>query len=236
MKIITARQETKNNMYNVVIVQCDANLTIVATNAALAAAFEEFKATVGKINTAAQVSSAVTTGLTTDKKASKDTLSRTASIIAGQIFAYAAKTKNNELKEAVDFSQTDLRRLKDGELVPRCQTIHDLGVTNLGALVDYNVTNATLTDLQTTIQNYAESVPKPRAAQTDRSTVKLNIKNLFIEADDILVEQMDKLVESMSKTQPDFVNTYKSARVIIDPKPKKKKPDGTGNGENNLPA
>lgn len=235
MKILTARQETKNNMYNVVIVQCDANPAIVATNAALASALEEFKTIVGRIDTAAQSSAAVTTGLSTDKNVSKDALSRTASIIAGQIYAYAAKNKNNELKEAVDFSQTDLRRLKDGELVPRCQTIHDLGITNLGALADYNVTSAALTDLQTTIQNYAASVPKPRTAQTDRSTVKLNIKNLFKEADEILVEQMDRLVESMSKTQPDFVNTYKSARVIIDPKPKKKKPDET-NGENNPPA
>ena len=227
MNILTARQESKNNMYDVVIIQCDANSAIVNTNAALASAFAEFKTIAANINTAAQSSAAVTTGLATDKKVSKNTLSRTASIIAGQIFAYAAKNKNNELKEAVNFSATDLRRLKDGELVPRCQTIHDLGTANLAVLADYGVTNAALTGLQTEIQAYAESVPKPRAALTDRSTVKLNIKNLFKEADALLVEQMDKLVETMSKTEPDFVNTYKSARVIIDPKSNKKE-SGTG--------
>lgn len=234
MKIITARQEVKNNMYDVVIDKGNANIAVIGTNVALASAFDEFKTVVAKINLAKQSSAAVTTGLATDKKVSKNTLSRTASIIAGQIFAFAAKNKNNLLKEAVDFSATDLRRLKDEELVPRCQEIHSLGTTNRAALTDYGVTNAALTELQTEIEAYAANVPKPRSAQTDRSTVKLNLKNLFAEADEILVEQMDRLVEAMSKTDPDFVNTYKSARVIIEPKAKKK-PDGT-NGGNNTPA
>lgn len=168
MKIITARQEVKNSMYGVVIDKCNANIAIVRTNFALSSAFDEFKTVVAKINLAKQSSAAVTIGLATDKKGSKNALSRTASVIAGQIFAFAAKNKNNLLKEAVDFSATDLRRLKDEELVPRCQEIHDLGAANLAALGDYGVTNTALTGLQTEIEAYAESVPKPRSAQADR--------------------------------------------------------------------
>lgn len=134
----------------------------------------------------------------------------------------------------VNFSSSDIYRIKDGEFSARCQTIHERGAANIAALADFGVTNAALTALQAAIEDYAASVPKPRSAITDRATVKRNIKNLFFDADDILIEQMDKLVEAMSKTQPDFANTYKSARVIIDPKPKKK--SGTDNGETNPPA
>lgn len=236
MKTLTSKQEKKLNMCDLVIVKCDENATVVNTTPALAAALDEFKAKIALIHAAAPTSANVITGFATDKTAQKKSVSQMAAVIAGQIYAYASKNKNPVLKEAVDFSASDIYRTKDGELAARCQTIHDLGVTNIAALADFGVTNAALTELQTAIQAYVDSAPKPRSAIADRSTVKRNIENLFFEAEDILIEQMDKLVESMSKTQPDFVNTYKSARVIIDPKPKKQKPDGTGNGDDNPPA
>ena len=96
----------------------------------------------------------------------------------------------------------------------------------LTALKDYGVTGDKLTDLQKAIDNYARSVPKPR-------TVKANIRRYFKDADTILVEQIDKLVETFAEDFPDFVATYKSARVILDPK-SKKKTNGTSaqNGSN----
>ncbi len=235
MQTLTARQEAKLNMYEVVAVTLDANSAITAANAALTAAIVEFKAFIAQIMAAAQTSSAVLTGIAADKKATKNSVSQTAAVIAGQIFAFAAKNGNNTLKQAVNFSATDLRRVKDGEFVPRCQTIHNLGVEHKTALADYGITDAKLADLQTAIDDYAQSVPKPRAAITDRATVKANIKQYFRQADTLLAEQVDKLVETFSKESPDFVATYRNARVIIDPKSKKKESDGTDNGGGNNP-
>ena len=137
MKILTARQEVKRNMYDVVILKCEANLPIITTNTALLAAFDELKAVVANITTAAPLSAAVLTGITADKLVSKTDLSQFTATIAGQIYAYAAKNGNNELKNAVDFSASDLKRLNDGELAPRCQTIHDLCAANIETLKDY---------------------------------------------------------------------------------------------------
>ncbi len=229
MKILTSRQEVKRNMYDVVILKCDANLPIITTNAALLAAFNEFKAVIANITVAAPLSAVVTTGITTDKLVSKTDLSQITAITGGQIYAYAAKTGNNALKDAVDFSASQLKKLKDGEIAARCQTIHDLGVANKDALADYGVTTAKLAELQTAINDYVQSAPKPRSAITDRATVKANIRNYFAQADAILVEQMDKLVETLIEDHPDFVQTYKNARIIVDQKTKSK---GNGNGEN----
>lgn len=237
MKTLNARQEVKLNMYDVVVVKCDENAAVVNKTPALADALDEFKTKVASIHDAAPTSAAVITGFATDKTTHKKTVSELTSFVAGKIYAYAAKTKNPVLKEASDFSLSDLKRTKDGEFAARCQTIHDLGAANIAALADFGLTNASLTELQAAIDSYAASAPKPRAALTDRVTVKFNIRKLFFEADEILAEQMDKIVESMSKTEPDFVNTYFAARVILDPKQKKKKPDGTNTGgENNPPA
>lgn len=231
MKTLTSRQEAKLNMYDVVIVKCDENTFAVNTIAALGAAVTEFKSIVAQIHAAAPESAAVITGFAADKTNQKESVSRTAAVIAGQIFAYAAKTKNVVLKQAVDFSESDLNRIKDGEFAARIQTIHDLGVEHKTALADYGITDANLADLQAAISDYAASVPKPRAAIADRSTVKSNIKQMFKDADEILVEQMDNLVETLTPTAPDFVHTYKSARVIIDPKTGN--PEDSGSNTNN---
>lgn len=235
MKTLNARQEVKLNMYDVVIVKCDDNAAVVNKTPALAGALDEFKTKVASIHAAAPTSAAVITGFATDKTTHKKNVSELASFVAGKIYAYGAKTKNPVLKEAADFSLSDLKRTKDGEFAARCQTIHDLGAENITVLADFGLKPTDLTELQTAIDSYAASAPKPRAALTDRVTVKQNIKTLFTEADEILSEQMDKLVESMSKTEPDFATTYFAARVIIEPKAKKK-PNGTENdGEDDTP-
>lgn len=227
MKILTSRQEVKRNMYDVVIIKCEENISIISTYPALLAAYNEFKALVDNITAAAPLSAVITTGITADKLVSKTDLSQMTATIAGQIYAYAAKTENNQLRDSVDFSASQLRKLKDGEIAVRCQTIHDLGVANKGALTDYGVTDAKLTALQTAINNFAQNAQKPRSAITDRATVKANIRNYFAQADAILDDQMDKLVETLSADHPDFVSTYKNARIIVDEKTKKK-PNGNG--------
>lgn len=234
MRTLDSRQEAKLNMYDVVRTHCNGNSAIIETNAAFTTAFDEFKTKVAAIESAARISGANLTGIAADKSVSKQDLSRIASQTAGLIYAYAAKNGNNTLKQAVNFSASDLLRLKDAEIAPQSQSIHDKGVENLAALADYGVTAEKLADLQAAINSYAQSVPKPRTAIAERSTVKANIKQLFREADTILVEQLDRLIENFRKDHPDFVSTYKAARKIVDPK-SKSKPEGETEG-NNPPA
>jgi ABC-type uncharacterized transport system auxiliary subunit len=47
-----------------------------------------------------------------------------------------------------------------------------------------------------------------------------NLRELFKQTDAILREQMDRLVVTFKATHPDFVKTYESTRIIVDP-PKK---------------
>ena len=232
MKILDARQEAKLNMYQVVQSLCDANTPIVETNKAFANALIEFKAKIAQIDVGTGLTSLVLTGIAADKSVSKQDLSVIATQIAGLIFAFAAKTGNNTLKQAVNFSTTDISKLKDGEIAPQCQNIHDSGVANLANLADYGVTTAKLDDLQTAINSYTGHVAKPRTAITERATTKANIKQYFKQADAILTEQMDKLVENFKADNPDFVSTYRNARIIIDPAKTTTKITGTATGTN----
>lgn len=228
MKILTARQEVKLNMYEVVRMVVNEHSDIITANQAFSESFTEFEGVADGIRANAPLSGAVLTGITADKRVSKLSLSKTCAFLAGLGFAYAAKSKNNTLKAAFDFSENQLKRIKDGEIAARCQAIHDLLLENRGALEIYGVTTDKLQELQAAINSYAASAPKPRTAVTNRSTIKANIKAQFARADEILEEQMDKLIENFAESAPDFVTEYKKARIIVDEKskPKEGEPDG----------
>lgn len=245
VKMLDARQEAKQKMYGVVRTLCADNSSIVDGNLGFKNAVAEFGGVVGQIDSAAQLVGTSLTGITMDKNVSKQDLIAETATMAGRIYAYAAKSGNNTMKQAANYSETDLRRLKDTELAPACQAIHDLAEANKAELKDYGVTAAKLTALQAKITAYAAAVPKPRSAIAGRKTTKEQIKQLFKTADAILAEQMDRLIDDFATDNPEFVAGYRNARMIVDPRtpPKPANPGGGnakggegGEGGENPPA
>jgi uncharacterized coiled-coil protein SlyX len=237
IKVIDKRQETKLNMFHVVIVLCDGKITIVNTNVAFKDSFTDFKAIVAQIDGNVQRAGEKRTGFAVDKKNSAGILCENASTVGGYLRAFAAKTGNNALKDAVDYSESDLSHLKDGELAPVCQQIHDRAVENKDALAPYNVTTAKLAALQTQIDDYVANATKPREAAIDRKGLKELNRQLVKQADNILKEQMDLLIKDFNAADPQFVIDYKNARIVIDAKTGKKVNEmNPGGNTSNPPA
>ena len=214
---MTSRLESKLDMYRAIQNYCDNNMPIVSTVPAFATAFTAFKANVAAIIANAQQEEQVIKGITTDKQVGKKTLAQLGADVAAPIFAYASSINDNTLKAQVSFSFSDLLAAKDELLPVRCQNIHDAGTANLVALTPFGITAPLLASLQSTIIAYKLKVPTPRNAAADKKTVRLNQQNLFTATDLILKEQMDKTLAGFKAANPDFVNTYKANRVIIDP-------------------
>lgn len=212
-----SRLEARLNMYHAVIAYCDENAAIVATVPAFQTALTSLKAKVSSIVSTSQLEEEVISGITTDKGVLRTTLCEQAADIAALVYAYAASINNNTLKEAVDFSKTDLKLTKDDNLPQVCQNIHAAANDNLAALAPYGVTAPMLASLDDLIEDYAEAVPKPRNAAALKKTYNATIKALYKEADAILKEQMDKTAVSFKTTHPVFYETYKNNRIILDP-------------------
>lgn len=119
--------------------------------------------------------------------------------------------------QEVNFSYSDLFKTKDDQLTPRCQNIHNAATTNIASLAPYGITAATVATLLTTINNYQSKVPDPRNAAAQKATIRINLKNLIKETGTILKLQMDKTAVGFKSANPDFYNTYKVNRIIIDP-------------------
>lgn len=71
--------------------------------------------------------------------------------------------------------------------------------------------------MQSTIDIYQSKVPDPRNAAALKVTIRTNLKNLIKEADTVLKLQISKTIVALKSSNPDFVLTYKTNRVILDP-------------------
>jgi Carboxypeptidase regulatory-like domain len=214
---MNAKQNAKFRMYRATETHCSDNLEITKNMPAFTAAFNNFKAKLTEITGTTQQRSSVLVGITTDKNVSRQNLGKQASDAAGMIFAFASVIGNNTLKQQVNVSETKLVQTNEEQFVSRCQNIHAKGTEHLAMLADYGITEQTLNNLQSAIDEYVAKSPKSRTAKSSRKTMTANLSQLFREADIILKEQMDKLVVVFRAEHPDFVKTYEATRIIIDP-------------------
>jgi hypothetical protein len=214
---MNAKQEAKLKMYRATEKHCDDNATIISSLLAFQSAFTNYKAKIASIISITQQTDLVLTGIATDKSDAKQTLCQIAADIASLIFAYADANKNNTLKQEVNFNLSKLVRTRDDQLAPRCQNIHDKGLANVDALKNFGVDEDKLQVLQTAINTYSAESPKTRTATSSRKTLNANLRQLLRETDAILKNQMDKLVVAFRANNPNFVATYETNRIIVDP-------------------
>lgn len=228
IKIFSKREETQVNMMDVVIGFLSDKTDIVALNLGFKDAVDEVKPLVADLKTIAPLGAVSTVGITAGKNNSKTTLCEKTARFAGLISAYAEKTGDTEMQTAVSVSKSELKQMRDGEIALRCQTILDLGAAHQAALADYGINNHKITELQAAIDVFNQTAQKPRAAITDRTVIKAQVKAKLAKALNIFKKRLDLLIEDYADTHPEFAAAYKEKRKIVDPKTIKPKDTDSG--------
>jgi hypothetical protein len=213
---MNAKEEAKLTMFRGFEQHLDTNSGIVSTITALAPASNAFKDFIAGIVNAEQLTNVNLTGITVDKGNAKQDLYQIAADSAALIAAYASTVGNPTLEAEVNYTVTKLKRLRDEQLAPVCQIIHDRAVENKAVLKDYSITDAKIAELQTEITGYTVKTPNPRTAVGNRKTQTAQRRELFRQGDAILKKQINKLIKNFRTTQPDFHNTYFNLREIPD--------------------
>lgn len=213
---MNAKDEAKFTMFRGIEQLLETYSSIVAAIPALQTAFNSFKEIIAAIANAEQLTNVNLSGITVDKVNAKQTLCQTAADIAGIITAYASASGNPTLEAEADYSVTKLKRLRDEQLAPVCQIIHDRAVEHQTALVDYGIKPPTIAALQTAINDYSAKTPNPRTALSNRKTQNAQRTELFRRGDAILKKQIDKLVQTLRTTEPEVHANYFNLREIPD--------------------
>ncbi|MGE0635293.1 MAG: carboxypeptidase-like regulatory domain-containing protein [Bacteroidia bacterium] len=211
------RDTNRLNMIRTTIQWCNENPA--ATSAI--PAFAGIKATVEtKLTIIDQLNQTATKGskgVTIDTNISRLNMQKIAFKCACALTAYAATIKSNTLRAKVNYTLNQMSAKKKEEIDDICQTIHDEANLNLASATGFGYTLTDVTDLQTAINLYRDSMANPRQAIISRSvalqTIKTQIREIL---NTLLKQQMDSMVHTLIISNPTFVSSYFNARKIID--------------------
>jgi hypothetical protein len=191
--------------------------TITATNvpAALTAAHVALNTTLGNIRNHAATQALPITGKTRDRDAVFAAAADATLVIAGLVLSYAKNQKLGDLAAKVDLTASQLARGRFDTRVQLMQQVHDAAAGVVGQLADFEVTAATLTDLQTKIDAASALLTSPRSTIVARRVATQNLAEGFGQLEDLL-HQIDPLIKARCLTDPDSYKLDQAARVVID--------------------
>ena len=214
---MTNNQRDNLDMFEEVIrfIEVDA-ATISATRAGLIAAKTKLKDLVTGIKDVAGKQTTVTGGSYEDKRVKKEALVQELLLVCGGTMAFASNITDNTLRDQMNYSVTDLRRINDETIAPFADNIAALVTPHLGAgLTGYGVTAAVMTALDGAKTAYETDKSKGRSATVFVATQTTQLPSYFNKAKAVLKNEMDPVALTLKQSQPAWYDQYKLARVIV---------------------
>ena len=123
---------------------------------------------------------------------------------------------NQDLLALTDVSRSDLDKMDAEALSNRATSVLAQANANKTELASLQVTPANIDELSQALTDFNEAKAGPRQATAERSAQTGALPALVREANDILRNQIDRMMNLFSRSHPDFVAAYKSARLIVD--------------------
>ncbi|GAB2963984.1 hypothetical protein GCM10027048_36560 [Hymenobacter coalescens] len=149
------------------------------------------------------------------KQATKQTLAERAAAVAAALLALADERQDIRLHTASDYSERQLRRQPDADLLRITQNLHQRATEHAPALAEQGVTAEELTELQAAIQAFQQEQTTPRARMADGKAQKQEIDADLRQATALLRNRVDKFMVRYQRSQPQFHTAYTSARQTI---------------------
>lgn len=154
-------------------------------------------------------------GITIDKKVMKKMMAQGLSVASSLLSAYAYKNSDNELKEYVHYSESNLYKMRDELLNEVAANILAKASEHSAELVNYGLDATTLAQATSMLNLYSDITQKPRDMKVDVSGNRIMLERLIKDTHSMLVNSMDKCADLFKITNPEFYVQYKIARKIV---------------------
>ena len=181
----------------------------------MATTINEFDLLLAEIKKYLQLTRVNEKGITQQKAAQQALVIAHTYEISSVLYAMAIKKNDEILAAKVDFTESDLLKKRDNNLVTTCLNIVEFATEHLPELIAYEVTADELIVLKEEINSFAENLTTGRVSVTERKAANEKLKIVFLQVDDLLKKQLDRIVVRYRKTEPDFYTTYQSLRRTV---------------------
>ena len=229
---MTQKQNNSLNMFNAVLQYLNDNNAEWNANTLISSGIKAFSNSVDTINKqAATQTGSNKKGYTTKKDQDLENLVMLAYKLALRVKNYAVNINDAVLKQAVNFSRTELEAGKEKDIVDRCNNIIDKANSIVAAApAEYKITPDLIAQVTT-----AANAIEPDTAERDviggtHTGATMQISTLFTTARTNL-HTLDDLIEGdADDDSSEFVTNYFIMRRTVDRKGGGKKDDGKGSG------
>jgi hypothetical protein len=137
-------------------------------------------------------------------------------MLSGTLQAYAAFTGNVELAGTVKLTKTDIMAARETDVEKVVAPVIQAARNELTNLVDYGVTEAQVTELETSIDDFNSMIGRPRTIRNQAFAAISELEELINTANGVAKQKLDNLMLLFETTQPAFYEEYQRARVIVD--------------------
>ncbi|HYX29075.1 MAG TPA: hypothetical protein VE863_10950 [Pyrinomonadaceae bacterium] len=208
-------QTNRVNMYKTVTGVLDDHSAVWNAMAPMVTAVADFKTKVSTIDTAVQKQE-TPTGATKDKAEARDALEDVLFLMCRALSFLAHKSGDNDLSALADLTRSDIDKFDSEGLSNRAASVLAQANAKKTDLATVQVTQANLDELTQALADFNEVKAGPRQATAERAAQTESLPTLIRDANSILRNEVDPLVALFSRSNPDFVSAYNSARVIVD--------------------
>lgn len=133
--------------------------------------------------------------------------------LAGVLNAFGKNEEDVELAAKTYVTSSDIKRMRDINLVVFLTTVKELASVRIANLSTYGVTQDALNSYAETFTGFVNAIGKKESLFAERSSTIGKISKLFKDADEAMIA-IDALVRRYKVNDTTFYKGYKSARSI----------------------
>ncbi|MBI5646145.1 MAG: hypothetical protein HY962_04370 [Ignavibacteriae bacterium] len=206
------REQNRLNMYKAVQNFLAENQATTATVPAFAEIIRNFDARIAAIEDAAVTHATATLGKTDRKHDAEQNLIALLLRIKAAAYACARTTGNHEVRAATALSESELRHLRDSELLRVAGIITD-HASSIPGIDRFGGTPELLAAVREAISAFSSALNTREASVKHRTVTRSDLSELFRDAEETLAEDLDSLVELFRDDDPVFYDSYHAARI-----------------------
>lgn len=154
--------------------------------------------------------------VTASKEKTKTALADKIVVISGILQAFAAFNDNTVLLGKVKITQSDIYNSRETDIEKLVSPVIDEARKYLTDLADFGLTEAMITEAETTLDDFKALIGQPRTIRNQAYAAMTLMDELFDETNALLKNKMDKLMIRFKFTDTQFYSEYERARTIVD--------------------
>ncbi len=210
---MTDLEKSKIYMYEAVVSLLLENRDIVTLIRPFHTSLNKLRRLIDEIEKKEKELSSQTLSKTIEASKAKEELIPVLSQITSALFIYAKQAGDIKLKEKTRCSNSYFVRLRDSELIDYSSAILNIANKNIASLKKFDITKSHLELLNVKLEQFKNALDNKITGIMSGETVT-SITELFVEADNIVSQQMDRYVEILGEEYEEFYDEYLSTRAM----------------------